>query len=58
MHFLLQSHSYSSEAASPNTTNPYGPMGAIFIQTTTPIEPQNCPDQQDIPNGATVALLS
>jgi hypothetical protein len=35
IHFLKQDHTYSNKATPPNNITPYGPMGAMFIQTTT-----------------------
>lgn len=39
-HFLWQGHIYSNKATPPNITIPFGPTGAIFIQTTTEIHGQ------------------
>ena len=36
IHFFQQGHTYSNKDTLPNSATPCEPMGAIFIQTTTP----------------------
>jgi hypothetical protein len=40
-YFLQQGHTQSNKATPPNSATPYGPIGAIFVQTTINPEYEN-----------------